>query len=627
MKIIVFIIFLCTFHVESDGKLLGKKKEKPHEKTSLFNILAVFPLSYESNWIFGSPLVKGLADNGHNLTVIGAYKPPLSNNTIKFIEITGLLNYGKCEYFVNYLLLTLNKILILIFYLFKIDLERDTLSVVNMSRPDALRRTYDHAALMTNFTMRHEKVVRLIRSNKGSFDLIIIDMFFSESTLAFSARYGAPVVALSTIGSSTFTKHFVDTPHKLSCVTHPFSDMVDRQQLSLIERAKNIWYSYFDYMYYIRTNYNFHSTIYESLFEVVDKSLSDIIYHNVALVLLNTHFSIRAPRPLAQAMIEVGGMHLTTRTFEVPHDIYDFMETAPHNFIYISLGIGIKISEMPKQYIIDILYTLALLKQRVLFKYEGTGLDNYVPLKNIMIRKWFPQQAVFSHSKIRGFVTAGGQLSVIEAIYHGVPMICIPFFNEQHQNCQRIANWTTGIIMNSTDFNATKLIFKIVSTFEAKPRFLRNARHQKSMFTDRQRSPLETAIFWSEYVARYKGAHQLLSRSKYLNYFQYHNIDVYSIMACCLMPIIYIIYKLIVCLCNCCKRNRAPFVYSPGWSWMPKNPFSKTNNDEIRIFPELNYDNNPMLYHQIQPIPPVQPVVRIEKTYHTRNRKKNKKYR
>ena len=47
---------------------------------------------------------------------------------------------------------------------------------------------------------------------------------------------------------------------------------------------------------------------------------------------------------------------------------------------------------------------------------------------------WVPQQAVLKHPKVRAFVTHCGANSIHEAIYHGVPMVAFPFFDDQRYN-------------------------------------------------------------------------------------------------------------------------------------------------------------------------------------------------
>lgn len=52
-------------------------------------------------------------------------------------------------------------------------------------------------------------------------------------------------------------------------------------------------------------------------------------------------------------------------------------------------------------------------------------------------------------------------------------------------------------------------------------------------------TPLETAVYWVEYVARHKGAPHLRSAGQDLNFFQYHSLDVFGFFALVIGIVLY----------------------------------------------------------------------------------------
>lgn len=73
-------------------------------------------------------------------------------------------------------------------------------------------------------------------------------------------------------------------------------------------------------------------------------------------------------------------------------------------------------------------------------------------------------------------------------------------------------------------------------------------------FKDRPIKPLEEAVYWIEYVIRYKGAPQLKSRSADLPWYQYYLVDIGAICTVILVIILYISYNLLSCLLICSKK-------------------------------------------------------------------------
>ena len=54
---------------------------------------------------------------------------------------------------------------------------------------------------------------------------------------------------------------------------------------------------------------------------------------------------------------------------------------------------------------------------------------------SILLSHWLPQVAVLSHVMVSAFLTHGGMNSIAEATFAHVPMLCMPFFSDQPDNC------------------------------------------------------------------------------------------------------------------------------------------------------------------------------------------------
>lgn len=68
---------------------------------------------------------------------------------------------------------------------------------------------------------------------------------------------------------------------------------------------------------------------------------------------------------------------------------------------------------------------------------------------NVMVVDWVPQNDVLGHPAVAAFVSHAGSHSMYEAAYHGVPMVAVPFNNDQTHNAIKV------IIQSSKVANTT----------------------------------------------------------------------------------------------------------------------------------------------------------------------------
>lgn len=71
-----------------------------------------------------------------------------------------------------------------------------------------------------------------------------------------------------------------------------------------------------------------------------------------------------------------------------------------------------------------------------------------------------------------------------------------------------------------------------------------------TQFRDQPKPPLETAIYWTEYVVRHKGAPHLRSAGLDLNWFSYHSIDVFAFICGFILIILYTMKLILVFVCS-----------------------------------------------------------------------------
>lgn len=123
------------------------------------------------------------------------------------------------------------------------------------------------------------------------------------------------------------------------------------------------------------------------------------------------------------------------------------------------------------------------------------------PSKNVLIKRFLPQNDILAHPKIKAFITHGGLLSTHEALWHGKPMIGIAIFCDQKRNVARSVELGASIKVNLQSFDRDNFT-KTIESFINDPSYAENAQKLSRLFRDKPQKPLETAIWWIEYVTR-----------------------------------------------------------------------------------------------------------------------------
>ena len=73
---------------------------------------------------------------------------------------------------------------------------------------------------------------------------------------------------------------------------------------------------------------------------------------------------------------------------------------------------------------------------QIIWKWEDSEKMPDKP-DNVLIRKWLPQQDILGHPDTKLFITHGGLMSTLEALYKGVPTLALPVFLDQFTNAER----------------------------------------------------------------------------------------------------------------------------------------------------------------------------------------------
>ena len=85
---------------------------------------------------------------------------------------------------------------------------------------------------------------------------------------------------------------------------------------------------------------------------------------------------------------------------------------------------------------------------------------------NVKLLPWLPQNDILGHPKTRLFIGHAGLNGILESTYHGVPMICSPFFGDQFMNARlaKDAGFAEVVDLETTSAEEyASLIRKVIS--------------------------------------------------------------------------------------------------------------------------------------------------------------------
>ncbi|KRT83008.1 Glycosyltransferase, partial [Oryctes borbonicus] len=160
----------------------------------------------------------------------------------------------------------------------------------------------------------------------------------------------------------------------------------------------------------------------------------------------------------------------------------------------------------------------------------------------VIIRKWFPQSDLLAHPNIKLFITHGGQLSTIESLYRGVPIIGIPVLGDQKLNMANAANRGYGVLIDFPDLSEETLT-KALEEALNNPIYSQNVKRGSQILRDQHTSPADRAEFWVDYVIRHKGARHFRPASMELTWYQHISLDVVLFLTAATVVFFVIFYK------------------------------------------------------------------------------------
>ncbi|XP_053608209.1 UDP-glucosyltransferase 2-like [Plodia interpunctella] len=486
-----------------------------------YKILGIFPSLDRNNYLTYRGLFRELANRNHEVTLISHFQVPDVPASYKEVLLSDKTVYKG----LSFESVVVNEISRLPF---------ETLVETKNGNDDC-------KTLMNNHHVLH-----MIRT-RPRFDVILVESYNSDCGMALAANLSAPYIAFNPQPIQPWQYNRLGISFNSAYVTQ--AGLPYGKEPWFFERLKSyILYHISNWVYYVGSQVTDHVYLYKFLGD--DLPTLESIASNASLVFVNTHQSVFGGVARPDNVIDIGGIHVRPPKI-IPTEIERFINEAEHGVIYVNLGSTVKDSTLPPEKLNELLATFRKLPLRILWKWDRGNVE--LP-RNVMTMRWFPQYDILRHDNVKAFISHAGILSTIEAIDAAIPVVAIPLFGDQYGNAAALENAGMATIVSYQDFKKEYLLDAINEVLD--PRWQQRAKLVSRLWHDRPISPIESAIYWTEYIARYQGAPNLQATSVNLPLYQQLQLDVLAFVVLVIYILGFVAYKILsVCCCCCCHSE------------------------------------------------------------------------
>ncbi|XP_033182687.1 UDP-glucuronosyltransferase 2C1-like [Anabas testudineus] len=489
-----------------------------------------------SHWINMEVILQELHSRGHNITVLRSAKSwyiPSNSSIFTSIDMPMMEDEADRNFFLTMIqdVIECRKSLIFI---------RRTLCQQHMLMSKIAEGHEMLAGAVEKMLDDHVFIKKLL---DAKFDLMLTDPAMTIGVLLGS--YLKLPLVFNVRWINTGEGHLSIAPSPVSYAPVPGSEVHDK--MDFLERTQNM-------LHYIHTVFVQHFLInpaYSSLFQRHFPPGTDLLSLQQAadIWLVRTDFVFELPRPTMPNMVYMGGFQCK-KARPLSAELEAFMQSSGDHGVVI-MSLGTLVSALPPEVTEAIAAAFAELPQKVVWRFVGekpSSLGN-----NTLLVDWLPQNDLLGHKKTRAFVAHGGTNGIYEAIYHGVPVLGLPLLFDQFDNLLRLKVRGAARVVEANSLTKEEFLEALKDILET-PSYRKNMQHLSELHHDQPLSPMDTAIFWIEYVIRNRGASHLQSAGFSLPWYSYFCLDVAVFIM--VIAVFFVWFLVFLCRMLCCRMFR-----------------------------------------------------------------------
>ncbi|XP_059155305.1 UDP-glucuronosyltransferase 1A9-like [Physella acuta] len=372
-------------------------------------------------------------------------------------------------------------------------------------------------------------------------DFLVIDGFmFNRNLFVIPYKLNVPFAIVGFV-------------HDLTMHRVPFSPAVEPQVLNGLTNKMNFYERLTSTLLTIlELSYDVFSDS-----DIVTRIAPEKLYTTISEIILKAEIFITEldhildyPRPMLPNTKLIGGSSVSEPK-PLIGEFKQFVEKSTNGIVVVSFGTND--FSIPEEILTKLSSAFQQLNLDVIWRVKKASNIS----TNILTSHWIPQNDLLGHPKTKVFVSHCGKNGQYEALYHAVPILCLPIFGDQFYNSKRIQVKGYGLKKDIKNISTQEIISAIKElVYDSK--YKRNIEKASKLFKELYKVPSKEAAYWIDHVMKYGGDY-MRSSGQEMPLYQFLLLDVIAFIAAVLSAIIFVFIFtarfFCICLSNHIKRK------------------------------------------------------------------------
>lgn len=339
-----------------------------------------------------------------------------------------------------------------------------------------------------------KEFVSRLRTEKMTYDVMLIEDYYQEALLYLAELIVAPVVALNPRSAAHISSHYLLGLKELNVYT--FHDLLDPRvpsnSLPVHVNKK--------YLMHLQAQ----GELIKDHFELPAETVISFehLYQRVVYLLSNSYPNFNPPSPVIYGKeMKIGGFYIRPPK-ELAKDIKDFLHDANYGAIFVTLPSQVYGLPMNMTVVKTLIEGFSVMKQKVLFEWDGPKVED-LP-KNVLTRRHIPMSDILAHPYVQLMFCPGDIFHVQNSIQRMVPMVALPITKEQELLVDRaVVNGNIGRKMNLNEVTVEAVLNTTKEMF-GNQMIIHQIHYVASFYRNKPLGAMEEAVFWVEYAGKHK---------------------------------------------------------------------------------------------------------------------------